>query len=72
MFGNGLHVLQKHLSVRDVIRLIEQTARWVDPETFKLLPVWYPEYARGKPLHNKNWNEVRRVRKKDTGEIQEK
>jgi len=29
-----------------VMRLIETTARWVDPETFRLLPPLYPEHAR--------------------------
>jgi hypothetical protein len=72
MFGDGLNVLAKLLSVREVASLIEKTARWVDPETFRILPVWYPEYARGKPLHNANWTVVRRVTKKETGEVQEK
>lgn len=72
MFGDGLQELQKHLSVREVARLIADTARWVDPETFKMLPVWYPEYARGKPLHNADWSVVRRIEKRDTGEIQDK
>jgi hypothetical protein len=72
VFGDGLVELKKHLSVKEVARLIAETARWVDPETFRLLPVWYPEYARGKHLHNDNWNEIRRIEKKDTGEVQDK
>ena len=72
MFGDGLLELKKYLSVKEVARLIAATARWADPKTFELLPVWFPEYARGKPLHNNNWNEVRCIAKQDTGEIQDK
>lgn len=39
------------------MRLIEQTARWVDPETFRLLPLWYPEYARRVFLYKENWTQ---------------
>lgn len=72
MFGDGLVELKKQLSVKDVAQMIAATARWVDPQTFALLPVWYPEYARGRPLHNDNWKVVRRISKQDTGEIQDK
>lgn len=45
------------LSVADVMRLIERTARWVDPSTFDLLPVWYPEFARKVYFYKSNWSE---------------
>jgi hypothetical protein len=38
------------------MRLIERTARWADPETFHLLPVWYPEFARGVYFYKANWS----------------
>jgi len=44
---DGLAALQAELPLAEVMRLIERTARWVDPETFRLLPIWYPEFARG-------------------------
>ncbi|MBU1376397.1 MAG: hypothetical protein KKE02_14375 [Alphaproteobacteria bacterium] len=36
--------------------LIERTARWVAPETFQLLPVWYPAHARGRHFFKGNWS----------------
>lgn len=45
------------LSVTEVMRLIERTARWVDPLTFDLLPVWYPEFARKVYFYKSNWTE---------------
>jgi len=72
LFGDGLIELQQHLSVKEVARLIAETARWVDPQTFELLPVWFPEYARGKNLHNKNWSEIRRIEKQDSKEVVDK
>lgn len=41
------------------MRLIERTARWVDPATFRLLPLWYPEYARRVYMYNRDWSEPR-------------
>lgn len=68
-FGDGLEEMRRHLSVADVANLICSTARWVDPRTFELLPVWFPEYARGKDLHNDRWNKKRKIKKKETGEV---
>jgi hypothetical protein len=56
-FKDGLDAMRSVMSVREVMSLIERTARWVDPETFKLLPMWYPELARGRPLYKANWTE---------------
>lgn len=53
---DGLVLLKKHLSVDQVMHLIEQTAMWPDPETFALLPVWFPEHARGAPFYKANWS----------------
>jgi hypothetical protein len=39
-----------------VVELIERTARWVNPETFRRLPVWAPYTARGRPLYDAGWS----------------
>jgi hypothetical protein len=39
-----------------IIELIERTARWVNPETFRRLPVWAPHTARGRPLYDAGWS----------------
>lgn len=36
---DGLDALRAKIRVREIASLIERTARWVDPATFKLLPV---------------------------------
>ena len=46
---DGLAALRAEIGLREIASLIERTARWVAPETFKLLPVWYPEHARKLP-----------------------
>ena len=58
---NGIQVLREALALKEVMLLVERTARWVAPETFKLLPVWYPEYARGMHLSTGGWT-FRRLR----------
>jgi len=54
---NGTDALMAELSLKEIMRLIETTCRWVDPATFKLLPVWYPEYARKAYFYKSNWSE---------------
>ncbi len=56
---NGNDALLDVLELGDIMRLIEKTARWVDPATFNLLPIWYPEYSRRSLLYNKKWSEPR-------------
>jgi hypothetical protein len=46
---DGLDALREQLSVGEVMKLTETTAKWVNPESFRLLLVWYPEHA-GKSL----------------------
>lgn len=53
--SDGLEALRAVLSVAEIMRLIEHTARWVDPATFRLLPVWFPEFARRSPIYKANW-----------------
>lgn len=54
---DGLSALRAELKLSEIMRLIERTARWVDPATFKLLPLWYPEYARRTYMYKSNWSE---------------
>ena len=54
---DGLDVLRDEFKPVEVMRLIERTARWVDPATFRLLPLWYPEYARQAYFYKTNWSE---------------
>lgn len=54
---DGLDTLRAEIGVREIASLIERTARWVDPATFRLLPVWYPEHARRRHFYKANWSE---------------
>lgn len=66
-FPDGLEVLRSELPLADVMRLIERTARWADPETFRLLPVWYPEFSRRAFFYKANWTEPQHNRNRQTG-----
>ena len=59
MLGNGIEVLRQSLALGQIMAVVEATARWVSPDTFHLLPVWYPEYARGMHLSTGYWSEPR-------------
>ena len=37
------------------------------PETFRLLPVWYPAYARGEAFYKNNWSEPQTNTKRSSG-----
>lgn len=54
---DGLETLRSVLSNKEIGSLIERTARWVSPDTFKLLPVWFPEHARRAAFYKANWSE---------------
>lgn len=58
---DGLTALQQELSLAQIMTMIERTARWVDRETFALLPVWFPEYARGALRYRDNWSSPQTV-----------
>lgn len=64
--------MRAELRPAEVMRLIERTARWVDPETFGILPLWYPEYARRAFFYKKNWSEPQMNRNKQTGHVEHK
>lgn len=65
--NDGLDALRAELSVAEIMRLIERTARWVDPDTFKLLPVWYPEHRRRGLFYKTNWSEPQLNKNRETG-----
>ncbi len=49
---SGFHVPDGNEALRSdipaIVELIERTARWVHPDTFRALPVWAPHYADNK------------------------
>jgi hypothetical protein len=50
-----------------IVDLIVRNARWVNPETFRRLPVWCPHTARGQPLYNFDWSRRYTNTRKITG-----
>lgn len=66
--SDGLETLRGVMSLREIVSLIERTARWVAPETFKLLPVWFPEYARRNLFYKNNWSEPRMNKSRATAQ----
>ena len=69
---DGLAALRDVLKLSEVMRLIEHTARWVDPDTFRLLPLWYPEHARRTYFFKKNWSEPQMNRNRQSGHTEHK
>jgi hypothetical protein len=65
--SDGLDALRAIIGLREIASLIERTARWVSPDTFKLLPVWFPEHARRGYFYNNNWSEPRMNKSRTTG-----
>lgn len=74
--ADGFHVPDGNEALREdipaVVELIERTARWVNPETFKRLPVWAPHTARGQPLYDARWSRQSTNTRKTTGETNNK
>jgi hypothetical protein len=64
---DGLIALREELQLSEIMRLIERTARWVAPETFRLLPIWFPEYARGVYFYKGNWSQPQLNKSRQTG-----
>lgn len=64
---DGLDALRAELSLGEIMRLIERTARWVDVATFHALPVWYPEHSRRGLFYKANWSEPQLNRNRETG-----
>src|ERR1700674_4937382 len=65
--SDGLEALRKDKSLREVASLIARAARWVSPETFKLLPLWFPEHGRRSPFYKGNWSEPQMNKNRTTG-----
>ena len=65
--SDGLEALRSVMSLREIASLIDRTARWVSPETFRLLPVWFPEHARRGSFYKKNWSEPQMNKNRETG-----
>lgn len=65
--NDGLDALRLEMSLAEIMRLIERTARWVDPETFTFLPVWYPEHSRRGLFYKNNWSEPQLNTNRETG-----
>lgn len=53
---DGLDEIRKELPL--IVEMIARTSRWVSPEAFRALPVWYPEAARGRFLYDKSWDRI--------------
>lgn len=74
--ANGFYIPDGNDALREdipaIVELIERTARWVNPETFRRLPVWVPHTARGRPLYNASWSRRYTNTRKATGVTAEK
>jgi hypothetical protein len=55
-----------------VVALLAQTARWVHPDTFRALPLWFPETARGRPMYDAAWTRVYKNKDRETKSVVEK
>lgn len=53
--GDGLATMGKVINPREIAGLLGALTRWVDPATFRLLPVWFPFSARKFPSYNAKW-----------------
>lgn len=63
----GTEALMAEIKISEIMWLIERTARWVDPATFRLLPIWYPEHARQALFYKSNWTEPQMNTNRQTG-----
>jgi hypothetical protein len=52
------------------MEMIARTARWVHPETFRALPIWCPDTARGRSRYDANWSRVL-VSRKNVPKVEE-
>jgi hypothetical protein len=65
--ADGIEALLRVLTLHEIASLVERTARWVAPETFRLLPVWFPEHARRGLFYKCNWSEPQMNKSRATG-----
>lgn len=66
--SDGLEALRAVMSLREMASLIERTAQWVAPETFNLLPLWFPEHARRSHFFKENWSKQQMNKSRATGQ----
>lgn len=64
---DGLEALRNVMSLREIASLIERTAKWVAPDTFKLLPLWFPEHGRRGLFYKSNWSQPQMNKSRTTG-----
>jgi hypothetical protein len=64
---DGLEALRNVMSLRETMSLVEGTARWVAPETFNLLPLWFPEHSRRGLFYKENWSKRQMNKSRATG-----
>lgn len=64
---DGLETLRSIIGLREIASLIERTARWVAPETFRMLPLWFPEHARRSFFYKANWSDPQMNKNRATG-----
>jgi hypothetical protein len=67
---NGLDELKDEMAT--VVKVIVRTARWVHPDAFRALPVWYPEIARKQPIYDSEWRSVYKNANRITAQVTEK
>lgn len=67
---DGLDEIKQEMPL--AVDLIARTARWVHPDTFRALPVWYPETARGQPIYDAKWRIVYTNTSRSTAKVTEK
>jgi len=65
--SDGLEALRNVMSLREIASLIERTARWVSPDTFTLLPLWFPEHGRRGLFYKENWSAPQMNKSRATG-----
>lgn len=58
--------------VPGIVEIIARTARWVNPKTFRCLPVWCPWTARGQPVYDATWTRRYTNTRRTTGQTVEK
>ena len=56
----------------NLLTLIGHTARWVHPDIFRELPLWYPERWRRQPVANSTFSAILRNKNTRTGQIEDK
>jgi hypothetical protein len=67
---DGVKELKSEMSL--IVDIIVRTAKWVHPDTFRALPVWYPETARKLPLYDAKWVSVYKNKNRVTALVSEK